>query len=70
MKRRRNILIWAGFALALAALVSYVPLFVQFPVTRDVPWVNYLLFFAAICLLAVGLKRAFRERAVYRGKRL
>ena len=68
MKRRRNIMIWAGFAVALVALVSYVPLFVQFPVTRDVPWANYLLFAVAICFLAVGLKRAFREPEVYRGK--
>jgi drug/metabolite transporter (DMT)-like permease len=68
MKRRRNILIWAGFAIAVVALVSYTPLFAQFPVTRDVPWANYLLFAVAICLLAVGLKRAFKEPQVYRGK--
>src|ERR1051326_5230882 len=68
MKRRRNILIWAGFAVAVVALVSYTPLFAQFPVTRDVPWANYLLFAVAICLLAVGLKRAFKEPQVYRGK--
>src|SRR5260370_21912361 len=68
MKRRRNIMIWAGFAIALVALLSYVPLFVQFAVTRDVPWANFLLFFVAICFLAVGLKRAFREPEVYRGK--
>lgn len=68
MKRRPNILIWAGFAIGIVALVSYVPVFVRFPATRDVPWANYLLFVVAICVLAAGLRRAFREPAVYRGK--
>ncbi|HKW74159.1 MAG TPA: hypothetical protein VJN64_01425, partial [Terriglobales bacterium] len=39
-----------------------------FPATRDVPWVNYLLFLVAVCLLALGLRRAFRQPALYRGK--
>lgn len=68
MSRRRNVLIWAGFAIAVVALVSYIPVFAQFPITRDIPWVNYLLFVVAICLVAVGLRRAFREPGVYRGK--
>lgn len=68
MKRRRNILIWAGFAIALVALLSYVPVFAQFPVTRDIPWANFLLFAVAIGFLAVGVKRAFRQPEVYRGK--
>ena len=68
MKRRANILIWAGFVVAIAALVSYIPLFAQFPLTRDVPWVNLLLFFVAVCFLAAGLDRAYRKPDVYRGK--
>src|SRR5690348_16931818 len=68
MKRRRNMMIWAGFAIALLALVSYTAFFAQFPITRDFPWANFLLFFAGICLLAVGLNRAFRQPEVYRGK--
>lgn len=60
--------IWAGFLLSLAAFGSYPLLFARFPVTRDVPWVNFLLFSAAAMLLVVGLLRAFSPRALYRGK--
>ena len=67
MKRSRNILIWAGFAIVLIALVSYIPVFALFPATRDIPWVNYLLFLIGGALLTVGLRRAFRDRARYRG---
>jgi hypothetical protein len=68
VKRRWNISIWAGFAIVIAALVSYIPLFAVFPVTRDVPWANYLLFLAGGGVLAVGLRRAFRDPEHYRGK--
>jgi hypothetical protein len=68
MKRRWNILVWVGFAFVITALVSYVPVFALFPVTRDVPWVNYLLFFLGGFLLAVGIMRAFRDPEHYRGK--
>ena len=67
MKRSRNILIWAGFAMVLIALVSYIPVFVLFPATRDIPWVNYLLFLTGGALLTVGVRRAFRDRAHFRG---
>jgi hypothetical protein len=68
LKRSRNILIWVGFAIVLIALVSYIPFFALFPVTRDIPWANYLLFLLGGGLLAVGLRRAFRDSARYRGK--
>ena len=68
MKRRRNILNWAGFAVILVALVSYIPFFALFPATRDVPWANYLLFLIGSALIAVGVRRAFRDPEHYRGK--
>ena len=68
MRRRWNIPIWAGFAVVLLALFSYLPVFSLFPFTRDFPWVNLLLFLAGLCLLALGLNHAFREPKVYRGK--
>ena len=68
LKRSRNILNWAGFAIVLIALVSYVPFFALFPATRDIPWANYLLFLTGGALLAVGVRRAFRDSAHYRGK--
>ena len=68
MKRRWNLAIWAGFAIVITAVVSYIPLFAMFPVTRDVPWVNYLLFLMGGFLLAVGIRRAYRQPDRYRGK--
>jgi peptidoglycan/LPS O-acetylase OafA/YrhL len=68
MKRRRNLLSWAGFAVVLVAFGSYIAFFVQFPATRDIPWANYLLFLIGGALIAVSLRRAFREPERYRGK--
>jgi peptidoglycan/LPS O-acetylase OafA/YrhL len=68
VKRSRNILNWVGFAIVLIALVSYIPLFALFPLTRDIPWANYLLFLIGGALLAVGVKRAYRDPEHYRGK--
>jgi hypothetical protein len=68
MERRWNISIWIGFAIVIAAAASYLPLFAVFPLTRDVPWANYLLFLAGGGLLAFGLRRAFRDPEHYRGK--
>ncbi len=68
MRRRWNVPVWAGFAIVIFALVSYIPLFTLFPVTRDFPWANYLLFLVGIGVLAIGLRRAFRDPQQYRGK--
>jgi peptidoglycan/LPS O-acetylase OafA/YrhL len=57
--RRFNWPIWAGFLLSLVAFISYFLVFVWFPVTRDFPWANLLLFVLATGLLIVGLRRAF-----------
>jgi hypothetical protein len=66
--RRWNALVWFGFAIVMVALISYIPIFAVFPVTRDFPWANYLLFLLGGGLLAVGVKRAFRDPQHYRGK--
>jgi hypothetical protein len=68
LKRHRNIFSWVGFAIVLVALVSYVPFFAAFPATRDIPWANYLLFLIGGALLAVGVRRPFRDPERYRGK--
>jgi hypothetical protein len=57
--RRWNWPLWTGLALVLFALLSYFTLFARFPVTRDVPWVNFILFAGAIALLVAGVRRAF-----------
>jgi peptidoglycan/LPS O-acetylase OafA/YrhL len=66
-KRKWNWALWMGFVLALAAFASYA-FFSQFPLTRDFPWANFLLFAVAGILLLIGLFRAFGRPRVYRGK--
>jgi|ERR1043166_3745465 hypothetical protein len=68
MKRRWNLALWAGFVFAFAGLMSYVPFFILFPITRDFPWANLLLFGVGAVLLAVGLARAYRQPQLYRGR--
>jgi hypothetical protein len=52
-------LAWAGFALSVAALISYPMLFVRFAITRDLPWANVLLFAIALAITVIGTRRAF-----------
>lgn len=39
--------------------MSYQTIFVEWPLTRDFPWVNLLLFVIAAALLFVGIRRTF-----------
>ena len=57
--RRFNWPLWAGFLLTLIASFSYFAFFVRFPVTRDFPWVNLLLFLLAAVLVVAGIRRGF-----------
>ena len=51
----------------LAGFFSYT-FFAQFPITRDFPSANLLLFAAGGIYLVVGLFRAFCKPQIYRGK--
>lgn len=51
--------VWAGFLLTVIAGLSFATVFVWYPVTRDFPWANLLLFAIAMTFLAVGVRRAF-----------
>ena len=51
--------IWAGFLLCIVGFLSYSFFFVNFPVTRDFPWANLVLFGIAIVLLFFGIRRSF-----------
>lgn len=57
--RRFNWPVWTGFLLSVAAFISYPFVFARWPVTRDFPWANLLLFGIAVILLLIGLRRAF-----------
>jgi hypothetical protein len=65
---RFNWPIWAGFLLSWIALLSYFFVFVWFPVTRDVPWANLLLFGIAAVLVRIGVRRAFAPGRPRRAK--
>jgi hypothetical protein len=67
MKRKWNWPIWVGFVIAVGGLFSY-EFFARFPITRDFPWANLLLFAIGAALLMVGLFRALGRSQLYRGK--
>ena len=69
--RRFNWPLWAAFLLALIAAFSYFAFFVRFPVTRDFPWANLLLFLLVAVLLLMGIRRGFaRDRAHPTGSKI
>jgi len=57
--RRINWPLWVGLLLTLAGFMSYFFIFVLFPVTRDFPWANFVLFLLAGVLLFIALRRGF-----------
>lgn len=64
--KRFNWQIWAGFLLTLVAALSYPFVFINWPVTRDFPWANFLLFAVALVFLFAGMRQAFKPgRRVY-----
>lgn len=67
-KRQWNLLLPGGFGLILLAFLSYFAFFAYFPLTRDFPWLNLLLFLLGFVMLGSGTKRAYRETDRYRGK--
>ena len=67
MKRKWNGLLWLGFLVVVVAFFSY-EFFVRFPITRDFPWANLLLFAIGGVVLGIGLFRAFGRAALYRGR--
>lgn len=66
--KRINWLLWLGLLLSIIAFLSYPFFFVNFPVTRDFPWVNLALFAIAVLLLVLGVKRAFRPDKTRKAK--
>jgi hypothetical protein len=51
--------IWTGFLISVIGFISYFQFFVNYPITRDLPWANLLLFAVAIVLAVFGLRRGF-----------
>jgi hypothetical protein len=51
--------LWTGLLLSVVAFGSYVGFLYRYPVMRDMPWLNLVLFAVAVVLLIVGLRRSF-----------
>lgn len=64
--RQRNFLPLIGLLVCGFALGSYPTLFSRYPATRDVPWVNWLLFVLGLGLSGAGILRAYRSPEHYR----
>ena len=54
-------MLWLGPTFALVGVLSYFTLFVNWPITRDVPWLNLGLLALAIGVSIVGLRRSRRR---------
>ena len=67
-ERRRNSAVWLGLVLAIAALLSQGLFFLKVPGQNALPWLSLVLATVAVVLVLVGVKRAFFEPKLYRGK--
>jgi len=68
VKRKWNWRVWTGFLVTLVGAYSYLWVFDRFPITRDFPWANLVLFAFACYLLGTGLYRAYARPSEYRGR--
>jgi len=57
----KNWRLWSGFVLSIVAFISYFTFFNRWPITRDIPWVNFILFVVATVLLIAGVRRSQRK---------
>ena len=67
-ERRRNSALWLGLILAIVALLSQGLFFLKVPGQNALPWLSLALATAAVILVLAGVKRAFFEPQLYRGK--
>jgi hypothetical protein len=67
--QRRNGALWTGLALLLLAIASNAPALYTFDVARStLPWLSLLLPALGLVFCLAGLKRAFGQPQVFRGK--
>lgn len=66
--RKRSWHVWIGFVLCIAGFLSYLLVFSRYPITRDVPWANFLIFAAGLAFVGSGVWRAFGRSQEYKGK--
>ena len=68
MQKRSNSALWIGLLFTVLAILSQGLFFLKVPGQRILPWLNLALAVIALILLIVGLKRAFTQPRVFRGK--
>ena len=67
-QRRRNAAPWWGLLFAVGAIGCNVAFFVGPPLQGIFPWLSLLLAAVAVIFLVMGLRRAFGQPQIYRGK--
>jgi hypothetical protein len=67
-ERRRNTAPWWGLLFAVGAIGCNVAFFVSPPLQGALPWLSMLFAVLALVFLGAGLRRAFGQAHVYRGK--
>jgi hypothetical protein len=67
-ERRKNAAPWWGLLFALGAIGCNAAFFVSPPLQGALPWLSVLFAVLALVFLATGLRRAFGQAHVYRGK--
>jgi hypothetical protein len=67
-ERRKNTAPWWGLLFALGAIGCNVAFFMSPPLQGALPWLSVLCAVLALVFLAAGLRRAFGQAHVYRGK--
>jgi hypothetical protein len=68
MERSRNLAPWWGLLCAIGALACNFALFINPPLQAVFPWLSLLFAAFALFFLGIGLKRAFAQSQIYRGK--
>lgn len=66
--RRRNSALWLGLILAIMSLLSQGLFFLKISGQNALPWLSLALATVAVILVLVGVKRAFLQPQLYRGK--
>lgn len=67
-ERRRNPALWLGLILAIVSLLSQGLFFLGVPGQRALPWLALTLATLAVVVVSVGVKRAFIQPQLYRGR--
>lgn len=68
VQRRKNVAPWWGLLFAIGAIGCNAAFFARPPLQGTLPWLSLLFVVLALIFLVTGLRRAFGQGHVYRGK--